>query len=153
MLLWFMTLFACSPEIMEIEGSIGGSSFTPMTAFYGGPYIVFFSREMDCKETYWITKIYRNGEAPYDRDLTALQIGFNDSDVVPGVYATGGQAPIRASFFTIDGEAFEVVTGTDGSLNSISIEDGWASGEFDFSFGDDILSGTYTIPFCTNLIP
>ena len=32
-------------------------SFTPLTAFYGGPYIAFFSVELDCKETYWLDKI------------------------------------------------------------------------------------------------
>ena len=59
-----------------------GNSFTPLTAFYGGPFIAFFSVEIDCKELYWLDKIYRNGEAPYQRDLEALQINFNDSDVV-----------------------------------------------------------------------
>ena len=50
------------PTIMEVTGSIDGNSFTPLTAFYGGPYIAFFSVEIDCKETYWLDKIYRNGE-------------------------------------------------------------------------------------------
>ena len=44
----------------EINGSNWfnrGKFFTPLTAFYGGPYIVFFSVELDCKETYWLDKI------------------------------------------------------------------------------------------------
>jgi hypothetical protein len=151
-MLWLAMMLGCNPTIMEVSGSIDGNSFTPMTAFYGGPYIAFFSVEIDCKEMYWLDKIYRNGEAPYERDLEALQINFNDSDVVLGTYSTGGEAPIRSSFLDINGDAFEVVTSTDGLLTITEVDGEWASGTFDLSFGDDIMSGDFTIPFCTNLI-
>ena len=39
------------PTIMDVSGSIGGKSFTPMSAYYGG-YIAFFNVEIDCKEMY-----------------------------------------------------------------------------------------------------
>ena len=151
-MLWLAMMLGCNPTIMEVTGSIEGNSFTPVTAFYGGPYIAFFSIEIDCKETYWPDKIYRNGEAPYQRDLEALQINFNDSDVVMGTYSTGGEAPIRSSFLDINGEAFEVTTSTDGLLTMTDVDGEWASGTFDLSFGDDIMSGDFTIPFCTNLV-
>lgn len=151
-MLWLAMILGCNPTVMEVTGSIEGNSFTPVTAFYGGPYIVFFSVDLDCKETYWLDKIYRNGEAPYQRDLEALQINFNDSDVVLGTYSTGGEAPIRSSFLDINGEAFEVVTSTDGLLTVTDVDGEWASGTFDLSFGDNIMSGDFTIPFCTNLI-
>ena len=151
-MLWLAIMLGCNPTIMEVTGSIDGNSFTPLTAFYGGPYIAFFSVEIDCKETYWLDKIYRNGEAPYQRDLDALQINFNDSDVVLGTYSTGGEAPIRSSFLDINGDAFEVVTSTDGLLTVTDVDGEWASGTFDLSFGDNTMSGDFTIPFCTNLI-
>ena len=151
-MLWLAMILGCNPTVMEVTGSIEGNSFTPVTAFYGGPYIVFFSVDLDCKETYWLDKIYRNGEAPYQRDLEALQINFNDSDVVLGTYSTGGEAPIRSSFLDINGETFEVVTSTDGLLTVTDVDGEWASGTFDLSFGDNIMSGDFTIPFCTNLI-
>ena len=151
-MLWLAMMVGCNPTIMEVTGSIEGNSFTPVTAFYGGPYIAFFSVEIDCKETYWLDKIYRNGEAPYQRDLEALQINFNDSDVVMGTYSTGGEAPIRSSFLDINGEAFEVTTSTEGLLTVTDVDGEWASGTFDLSFGDDIMSGDFTIPFCTNLV-
>lgn len=145
-------ILGCDPTIMDVSGSIGGNSFTPVTAYYGGPYIAFFSVEIECKEVYWLDKIYRNGEAPYQRDLEALQINFNDSDVVLGSYSTGGEAPIRSSFLNIEGDAFEVVTSTDGLLTVTEVDGEWASGTFDLSYGDDVMSGDFTIPFCTNLI-
>lgn len=151
-MLWLAIMLGCDPTIMEVTGSIDGNSFTPLTAFYGGPYIAFFSVEIDCKETYWLDKIYRNGEAPYQRNLEALQINFNDSDVVLGTYSTGGEAPIRSSFLDINGDAFEVVTSTEGLLTVTDVDGEWASGTFDLSFGDNTMSGDFTIPFCTNLI-
>lgn len=151
-MLWLAMLLGCNPTIMEVSGSIEGNSFTPLTAFYGGPFITFLSIEIDCKELYWVDKIYRNGEAPYQRDLEALQINFNDSDVVLGTYSTGGEAPIRSSFLDINGDAFEVVTSTDGLLTVTDVDGEWASGTFDLSFGDDIMSGDFMIPFCTNLV-
>lgn len=148
----FMLMFACNPTVMEVSGSIGGNSFTPVTAYFGGPYIAFFSVDIDCKEMYWLDKIYRNGEAPYERDLEALQINFNDSDVVLGTYSTGGEAPIRSSFLDINGEAFEVVTSTDGSLTVTDVTEEWASGTFALSYGEDVMTGDFTIPYCTNLV-
>jgi hypothetical protein len=151
-MLWLLGLLACSPEYIEFSGSIGGKSLTPLTAFFGGPYLVFFSKEIDCKEMYWVTKIYRNGEAPYDHDLEAFQIGFNDSNVVTGTYSTGGEAPIRASFFSIAGDAFEVVTSTDGTLTMTDVTDEYATGSFALTFGGDVMSADFTIPYCTNLV-
>ena len=55
-MLWLALMLGCNPTIMEVTGSIDGNSFTPLTAFYGGPYIAFFSVELDCKETYWLDK-------------------------------------------------------------------------------------------------
>ena len=132
-MLWLAMMLGCNPTIMEVSGSIEGNFFTPLTAFYGGPFIAFFSVEIDCKELYWLDKIYRNGEAPYQRDLEALQINFNDSDVVLGTYSTGGEAPIRSSFLDINGEALEVVTSTDGLLTVTDVDGEWASGTFDLS--------------------
>ena len=151
-MLWLFMMLGCDSAIMDLSGSIEGNSFTPVTGFYGGPYIVFFNIELDCKEMHWVEKIYRNGEAPYQRDLEALQINFNDSDVVTGTYSTGGEAPIRSSYFTISGDAFEVVTSTDGLLTMSDVDGSWAMGNFDLTFGEDLMNGTFTIPFCTNLV-
>lgn len=151
-MLLFMALLGCDPTIMDVSGSVGGNSFTPMSAYYGGPYIAFFNIEIDCKEMYWLEKIYRNGEAPYNRNLEALQINFNDSDVVTGTYSTGGEAPIRSSFLTITSDAFEVVTSTDGLLTVDDVDGDFATGTFDLTYGEDVMSGTFMIPFCTNLV-
>ena len=150
-MLWLVALFACDPGYMEFSGKVAESSFKPVTGFFGGSYIIFFNREMDCKETHWVTNIYRNGEAPYDKDLEALQITYNDSNVEKGTYATGGEAPIRVAYLNIDGEAFEKVNATEGQMTTKSVDEEWTEGTFAFTFGDTALEGEYFIPYCTNL--
>lgn len=151
-MLWLISLLACSSEYMEITGTISDSKFTPITAYFGGNYITFFNVDIDCKELHWVTNIYRSGDSPYDKDLEALQITFNDSDIIPGTYSTGGEAPIRAAYLNIAGDAFEVLNATDGQIISSVVEEDFTEGSFNFSFGDKIISGDYYIPFCTNLI-
>lgn len=151
-MLWLISLLACSPEFMDLEDS--SDSFTPVTGFFGGPYVIFFNIEIDCKETYWVDKLYRNGEAPYDRDLEALQITFNDSDdVVTGNYSTGGEAPVRISFLNIAGEAFEFENASDGStINTTAVDDEWTAGTLNLTFLEKTITGDYNVPFCVNLI-
>lgn len=151
-MLWLLALIGCSPEYMEFSGSVADSTFTPVTGFFGGSYIVFFNEDIDCKEMHWISDLYRPGEAPYTRSLEALQITFNDSDVVTGTYSTGGQAPIRAAYLNISGDAFDTKTASDGQATIGSVDGEWSEGSFDFTFEDQIISGDYMIPFCTNLV-
>ena len=150
-MLWLISLLACSPEYVDITDS--AKSFTPVTAFFGGPYVIFFNTEMDCKEMYWVTNIYRDGEAPYDRNLEALQITFNDSDVATGIYSTGGEAPVRIAYLNIEGQAFDFENATAGStINTTAVDDDWTEGSFDLTFVDRTITGDYNIPFCTNLV-
>lgn len=151
-MLWLISLLACSPEFTDITDS--SDSFTPVTSFFGGPYLVFFNIEIDCKEMYWVTNIYRAGEAPYDRNLEAIQITYNDTDVATGIFSTGGEAPIRATHLTITGDAFEFENAADGStIETTAVDEEWAAGEINLSFlNDRTVTGEYNIPFCTNLV-
>lgn len=150
-MLWLISLLACSPEYVDITDS--SNSFTPVTSFFGGQYVIFLNIEIDCKEMYWVTNIYRTGEAPYDRNLEALQITFNDSDVTTGLFSTGGEAPIRATFFNIEGDAFDFENASDGStIETTAVDDEWTEGELNLTFLDKTITGNYNIPFCTNLV-
>ena len=151
-MLWLISLLACSSEYMDITGSVSDTTFTPVTGYFGGNYITFFNIDIDCKDMHWVTNIYRSGDTPYDRDLEALQITFNDSDVITGTYSTGGEAPIRGAYLNIAGNAFEALKATDGQIISSVVEEDYTEGSFNFSFGDKTISGEYYIPFCTNLI-
>ena len=97
-------------------------------------------------------KLYKNGEPPYTKNLEALQIAFDETDVVTGTYSVGGDAPIYSSYISIMGETFESLTATDGQIIVSSVEEEWSEGSFAFSFGDKQISGEYMIPYCTNLV-
>ena len=70
-MLLFMALLGCDPTIMDVSGSVGGNYSHPCL-----PTTVvhcFFNIELIAK-MYWLEKIYRNGEAPHNRNLEALQL-------------------------------------------------------------------------------
>ena len=152
-MLWLMTLLGCSGDVMDFTGGVGGSNFTPLTGFFGGEYIIFFDEPIDCKEMYWVTKIYRNGDAPYDETVKAFQVTYNDSEVVAGTYSVGGEAPITAQFLDIAGDSFSTTKATEGSIivNDVVAESS-VDGTFAFAFGEDTMEGTFNVSWCINLV-
>lgn len=148
-------LTGCAGEgTAEISGSVDGLSINASTLYWGGPFITFVSRDLDCDELSWITKTYDEGEeAPTDYDFTALQITYSESDVVTGTYDLSGQAPVKAEVLNVTGGALTVFKASEGTLvidGVVSEED--ASGELNFTFDDyGSLSGTFSVPWCTNL--
>ena len=138
----------------EITGSVDGLSIKPNTMYWGGPFVFFISRELDCDELAWVTKVYDEGdEPPTDYDFTALQITYNESDVVTGTYDLSGQAPVKAEVLDVTGGALTVDKATEGTLiiDEVTNEKD-AIGEFNFTFDEDgSLSGTFNVTWCTNL--
>jgi hypothetical protein len=103
---------------------------------------------------YWVTKIYRNGDAPYEKSIKAVQITYNDSEVVTGTYSAGGDAPITAQFLNIEGDSFELTKATEGTvINEEVSTQSFTQGTFNFQFGDEgAMEGSFNIPWCTNLV-
>ena len=148
-----LAVLGCSQTYMEFSGTVSDTSFTPITGFFGGEYIIFFNEEIDCTEMYLVTKIYRNGDAPYDNSIKAVQITYNDSEVVGGTYSTGGDAPITAQFLNIEGDSFTLTKATEGTLIVDEVvSEGTVEGSFNFAFGDDAMEGSFNVPWCTNLV-
>jgi len=148
-----LSFLACTSEYYEFTGSVAGTSFTPVTGYFGGEYIIFFNEPIECKEMHWITKIYRNGDAPYDTSLKAVQISYNESNVVNGTYPVGGDASLTTQFLNIEGDSFSVVKATEGTvIISDTIEQSFVEGNFNVGFGADPLEGSFSVPWCTNLV-
>ena len=138
----------------EITGNVDGLSITPTTVYWGGPFVIFIGRALDCDEFAWVTKVYDEGEEPpTDFDFTALQISYNESDVVTGTYDLSGQAPVKAEVINVTGGAMTVFKASEGTLIVDEVVgEGEASGEFNFTFDEDgALSGSFAVPWCTNL--
>jgi len=150
-----IALLGCGGQYTyEIDGSVGAESLPAQTAFWGGPFIVFVDEILTCEDMAWVQKTNLNGdEAPTDEDLIALQITYNDSDVVTGTYDVSGEAPVKAEFLQIAGWAFTVERADIGTLIVDEMEEeGTLYGSFNFGFDEDgQLSSAFTIPWCVNL--
>lgn len=148
-------LAGCAGEgTAEITGSVDGLSITPTTLFWGGPFVTFVSRDLDCDELAWVSKVYEEGEEPpTDFDFTMLQISYSESDVVTGTYDLSGQAPVKAEVVNVTGAALTVFKASEGTLiidEVVGEED--AVGSFAFTFDDyGTLTGDFSVPWCTNL--
>ena len=138
----------------EITGSVDGLSITPTTMYWGGPFVIFIGRELSCEEFAWVTKVYDEGdEPPTEFDFTALQITYNESDVVTGTYDLSGQAPVKAEVINVTGGAMTVFKASEGTLGVDEVvSEGDSVGDFAFTFDDyGTLSGSFSVPWCTNL--
>jgi hypothetical protein len=154
-----MLATGCSPDFeARIAGAVDGLSVTPVTAYWGGPFIVFTGDDLDCEDFSFISKFNEDGDEPLvDFDIRLLQISYNDSDVVAGSYDFSGESPVIAEVIDISGGAMSVYRATEGSLVVEGAEgEDLASGEFAISFEENdedlgALTGDFTLPWCTNL--
>lgn len=150
----------CGPDFeVRIAGEVDGMSFTTVTAFWGGPFVVFTDQPMDCEDMFFVTKFNEDGDEPLvEYDMRMLQLTYNDSDVVTGNYDFGGEAPVTAEFIDITGGAMTVHRATEGTLAVDSADSQeLGSGEFQIAFEENnedlgALAGDFLVPWCTNLV-
>lgn len=137
-----------------ITGQVDGLSINTVTAYWGGPFIVFTNREMSCEDFAWVQKTTLDGDEPLtDYDVTALQITFNDTEVVTGTYDLSGQAPVKAEVIDITNSAMAVYKASAGNLLIEDLEEeGDAVGSFSFTYEEGgVLTGDFVLPWCNNL--
>lgn len=150
----------CGPDFeVRIAGQVDEKTITTVTAFWGGPFIVFTDQPMDCEDLYFVTKFNEDGDEPLvDYDMRMLQLTYNDSSVVPGSYDFGGEAPVTAEFIDIVGGAMSVHRATEGTLTVDSADtEELSAGEFQIAFEENnedlgALAGDFLVPWCTNLV-
>jgi hypothetical protein len=148
-------LAGCGPGAGEITGSFIDHEMSELkAAYHGGPYLLLLSSDVDCIDTSWIEKNY--GDAAPDGasvDFTALQFTFDGSDVLAGTFSVAGAAQARAFGLYHEGDSWDAVSGRDGVLNVTSVDDNHAEGEFDITFAQGNLTGTFTTDYCRNIDP
>ena len=149
---------ACGPAETIVEGTVGGASIgTAGTAFWGGRYLGFVDKALDCLDMSFINYNYSEGADFGDTDFVALQFTFSrGTDVFPGNFSVQGAAEVNAKFLDYsDGifDAADEVRGRDGTLLVDKVEDkDSTSGEFNIDFGvDQVLSGEFSAEWCINL--
>ena len=144
---------ACGGESdFDVSGSFDGNSFVPVSAFFGTKHIVFFDRETECIDTYWVQDNYNSTRSPEDSVTTnALQITYLDSNVVIGQNTIGSGSPVSAYFLQLAGEDFSIDRANEGTIEIDSVDE-LAVGGFNVSFREKgTVSGTFALENCVNL--
>lgn len=149
-----LALLACGTPDNEINGSVAGTSLSkPMSAWWGGPFILFTDIELSCYDTAWVRRTYDAAESPTDFDVTALQFGFDNEEPLEGIFSVEGEAAVAAKAVFVVGGAFVEYRGRQGNLEVDSIEGDLMEGSFDITFDDGSYSTEYfSAEYCSNLI-
>jgi hypothetical protein len=137
----------------ELTGSVEGHSFTPVAAYWGGPFLVLTNEELACMDMSWVNRTYVSGdEAPINKDLEAMQFTFNESDAVAGTYSVEGYAPVYGHFISINDGALDIWRAKTGSLvvDEITKQD-VLIGTFNVGFDDGAMTGEFALEWCNNL--
>lgn len=147
-------LGGCGPKIVaDISGLVDGSSFVVASAYWGGPFLVFFDLQVECMDAWWVSRNYADGdEPPVDYPLLMVQFTFNESDVTAGNYNVAGQAPVDAVALRLADSTTQVWDARDGSLVIDSVGDQEpASGNFHIYFDNGEVEGNFEVDYCNNL--
>ena len=135
-----------------VGGDLSGSGFDPVDGYWGGPFVVFSTRAIDCMDLWWVAKDYEDDELPWDEDFDLLQVTFNESDVVEGSFDVSGVSPVSAARISGSNGAFSIDEATSGLLTIDSVKDGGkVKGDMDISLGGGTISGTFAVKDCVNL--
>ena len=152
-------LVACGGSPFDVSGTVNGQKFTAVAAYFGGPAIVFSGSETSCQDLFWIDDVYSPNNHPNQdgADQTAFQITFNNGKIVEQKLAmvADDTSPIKANHLDLNGDDFTLTNPTEGSLNITEIiEDEFVSGDFDFTFEDGSIKGSFEqVPWCMNILP
>lgn len=152
-----MALLACGPDATLIDGTVDGYALEePLTAYWGGPFVIFVDVELSCYDMSFVRRTYDAAQAPTDYDFVGLQFGFDEDDTQEGNFNVAGDAAVAAKALAVKGGAFVENRGRDGNLQVKSMESGGVmEGSFDITFGDDVGGYTtefFTADYCNNLV-
>ncbi|HJN73268.1 MAG TPA: hypothetical protein QGF58_04965 [Myxococcota bacterium] len=156
-LLSALTMLGCGPDATVIDGTVDGYAVSdPLTALWGGPFVIFVDVELTCYDMSFVRRTYDAAEAPADFDFVALQFGFDEDATQKGNFNVAGDAAVAAKALAVKGGAFVENRGRDGNLQVQSMEDnGLMEGSFDITFGDDVGSYSteyFSADYCNNLV-
>lgn len=157
-MLILLGLLACGADPTIIDGNVAGETMgEPLTAMWGGPFIVFVKDQLDCRELDFTRRTYDQGSAPVDFNMVALQFSFDAPDVSEGVFSTeGSDAVVDAKTLIVSGGAFNEVRDRTGTITVGEVADREPlEGSFDITFSDDegsFSTDYFYAEYCINLI-
>ena len=139
----------------NISGTVEGIKIAPTAFFYGGPFLVFTSRESDCMDMAWVKRgssFESGGEPPTDYDMKSLLFSYANDEVVAENINVEGESLVDARVLVVTGGAMAVYRAESGYIDVTEFsKKGHAIGEFDLAFENGSLSGDFEVEDCNNL--
>ncbi len=159
-LVLLLVLVGCGGASSEISGSAGGVDFEDTRfVYFGGPYVVISTIEVECLDLAWVARNYEEGVAPTDLDTALVQFAFADNpdadlDMLEGRHAVAPDAGVTSTVVSVVNGAATFTTATAGlfTVDTLDEED-LAEGVLEavtFEDGGSV-SGSYTAEWCRNL--
>ena len=151
----FTTIGCSGGTFAEVKGSVEGLKINANAYFFGGPSIVFTDHESECLDMSWVKRgsSFESGaEAPTDYNQNALLFTYADDSVVAENISVAGESLVTAHVISVQGGSLAVYEAVDGYIDvtEISKKD-HAIGEFDLTFENGSLSGSFEVESCNNL--
>tara|TARA_B100000575_G_C22919241_1_gene533342 strand:+ start:235 stop:729 length:495 start_codon:yes stop_codon:yes gene_type:complete len=149
-------LAGCGGSFAEINGSVDGLKTDGMSAFWGGPFLVFVNTEMECDQLSWVDDKYSldTDELLTDKTFNALQFTYASAEIQDGKLSIApNNSPATGWFIASKRGQADTYKSTTGNLDT-TLEDDRLSGTFDVSFGESgSLDGEFEVEKCNNLKP
>ncbi len=147
---------ACSGgTYADITGSVEGVKINPNAYFFGGPFIVFTDYEADCLDMAWVRRgssFSSGGEPPTDYNMNTLLFTYSEDSVVEANVSVEGESLVTAHVLKVSSGALTVYDAIGGFIDVTEFnKKGHAVGEFELSFENGSLNGSFQVEECNNL--
>lgn len=139
----------------DISGTVEGVKMNANAYYFGGPFVVFTSREAECLDMAWVKRgssFESGGEPPTDYDQNVLLFTYSNDEVVEENINVEGESLVDARVLFVSGGALTVHRAATGYIDVTEItKDNHAVGELDLTFDNGALSGSFEVEDCNNL--
>lgn len=149
-------LSGCGGSFAEISGSVDGLKTSGVSAFWGGPFMVFINTEMECDELSWVDDKYSldSDELRTDKTFNALQFTYASAEVQDGKLSiAANNSPATGWFIASQRGEADTYRSTTGNIDT-TLENDRLSGTFEVTFGESgSFDGEFEVEKCDNLKP
>jgi hypothetical protein len=139
----------------DIKGSVEGIKINANAFFFGGPFIVFTDHESECLDVSWVKRgssFASGAEPPTDYNQNVLLFTYSEDAVVAENISVAGESLVTAHVLSVQGGNLAVYDAVDGFIDVTEItKKDHAVGEFDLTFENGALSGSFEVESCNNL--
>lgn len=151
----FMAMGCGGGTFAEISGTVEGIKVNPNAYFFGGPFLVFTDYEAECLDMAWVKRgssFASGAEPPTDYNQNALLFTYSEDKIVAENISVAGESLVTAHVISVQGGNLAVYEAADGFIDVTELtKQDHAIGEFDLTFENGSLKGSFEVESCNNL--